>query len=85
MVRKLTDLLGNQKYEILLAALIAHLYIGIFLSDLDFYTHIIWPLNMVILGFANIGVFIKTGKLKNVVQNILWIVAVLLPIGIILC
>jgi len=82
MRNRLTELLGNRKYEILLAALVAHLYIGIFLTDLDFYTRVIWPLNMVILGIASVGVFVETGSLKKSIQNILWIVAFLLPISI---
>lgn len=82
MGSQLTEILGKRKYEILLVALVAHLYIGIFLSDLDFYTRVIWPLNMVILGVASVGVFIKSGSLKNIVQNVLWVVALLLPMSI---
>ena len=79
---KITNTLGKRKYEILLVALVAHLYIGIFLTDLDFYTSVIWPVNMVILGIASVGVFIETGKFKKIVQNVLWIVAFLLPLSI---
>lgn len=82
MQNSLSKLLKKRKYEILLVALIAHLYIGIFLSDLDFYTRVIWPLNMVILGVASVGVFIETGKLKTIIQYILWVIAFLLPISI---
>lgn len=82
MIKNPTKILSRRKYEILLVALIAHLYIGIFLTDLDFYTRVIWPLNMLILGIASVGVFIETGRLKKLVQNILWVVAVLLPISI---
>lgn len=82
MIKKLTEILSRRKYEVLLLALIAHLYIGIFLSDLEFYTRVIWPFNVVILGVASVGVFVKTGKFKNILQNILWVIAFLLPVSI---
>ena len=68
------------KYELLLLALIQHLFIGIFLSDLPFYTKVIWPINMLILGTASVGVFIEKGKWKNLIQKILFILVVALPI-----
>ena len=78
----LSAFLRNHKYEVLLTALIAHLYIGVFLTDLIFYTRVIWPVNMVVLGIASVGVFIETGKFKKIIQNILWIIAFLLPVSI---
>jgi uncharacterized membrane protein len=56
--------LQKNKYEILLFALIQHLYIGIFLTDLPFYTKVIWPINMLILGITSVGVFIDKGYWK---------------------
>lgn len=73
-------LIHKYKYEVLLIALIQHLYIGIFLSDLAFYTKVIWPINMLILGVASIGVFIEKDKWKNVVRNILFVLIVALPL-----
>jgi len=37
---------------------------------------------MIFLGIACVGVFLKTSRFKNVVQNFLWIIAVLLPLSI---
>lgn len=59
----------KRKYELLLFALMQHLFIGIFLSDLPFYTKVIWPINMVILGIASVGVFIEKGHWKKLIQN----------------
>ena len=81
-MKKTLSYIHKRKYELLLIALIQHLFIGIFLSDLLFYTKVIWPINMVILGIASIGVFIEKGKWKNIVQKILFLVVVLLPIGL---
>ena len=72
----------TKKYELLLLALIQHLFIGIFLSDLPFYTKVIWPINMLILGIASIGVFIEKGKWKNLMQKILFLLVLALPIGL---
>lgn len=75
-------IIQNKKYELLLIALVLHLYISIFLEDLTFYTKIIWPINMLILGIASIGVFIEKGHWKNFIQNILFLVVFALPIGL---
>lgn len=72
--------LYKRKYELLLFALIQHLFIGIFLQDLAFYSAVIWPLNMVILGFASVGVFIEKGRWKNIVKTILFLMVLALPI-----
>jgi hypothetical protein len=72
--------LHKRKYELLLIALIQHLYIGIVVSDMPFYTEILWPINMVILGLASVGVFIEKGKLKNTVKNILTIIVISFPV-----
>ncbi len=74
--------LQKNKYEILLFALIQHLYIGIFLTDMPFYTKYIWPLNMLVLGVASIGVFIEKGKVKNIIKNILFFLVIAFPLSI---
>lgn len=70
----------KRKYELLLIALIQHLYIGIIVTDMLFYLEILWPINMVILGIASVGVFIEKGKLKNNVKNILTIIVIAFPV-----
>jgi hypothetical protein len=70
------------KYELLLFALIQHLFTGIFLQDFIFYRDVVWAINMIILGIASVGVFIGKGKWKNLVRNLLFLLVVLLPIGI---
>ena len=75
-------ILHKRKYEFLLIALIQHLFIGIFLRDLYFYTTIVWPINMLILGIASVGVFVGKGKWKNIIRNLLFIIVWALPIGL---
>lgn len=74
--------LHKRKYELLLFALIQHLFIGIFLQDHLFYRNVIWPINMIILGIASVGVFIEKSKWKNIIRNILFVLVVALPIGL---
>ncbi|TDL99542.1 MAG: Ion transport 2 domain protein [Flavobacteriaceae bacterium] len=81
-MKELFNHLKNNKYEWLLFALIQHLFIGIFLRDLPFYTKVIWPINMLVLGVASTGVFVETGFWKKVVKNILFIVVLAIPIGL---
>lgn len=75
-------LLQKFKYELLLLALIQHLFIGIFLSDLDFYTTVIWPINMLLLGLGSIFIFTGKHSWRHWFRNIHFIIILLLPIGI---
>ena len=72
--------LHNYKYEILLFALIQHLFSGLFLTDMAFYTKVVWPVNMLILGVSSSGVFIEKGKWKKIIKTILSIGAVAFPL-----
>ncbi len=78
---KIKSFLHNRKYELLLLALIQHLFIGIFLNDLPFYTKVIWPINMLILGIASAGIFIRQGKGKNIVRNLLALIVLSLTLA----
>lgn len=81
-MKEILAYIHKRKYELLLFALVQHLFIGIFLKDLPFYTRIIWPINMLILGIASVGVFIEKGHWKNLIQKILFLIVLALPIGL---
>lgn len=72
--------LHTYKYEILLFALIQHLFSGVFLTDMAFYTKVVWPVNMLILGISSAGIFIEKDKWKHIVKAILTIGAVAFPL-----
>lgn len=74
--------LARYKYEILLLALAQHLFVGIFLTDLAFYTRVIWPINMLLLGLGSIFVFAGKNSWKNWFRNIHFLIVLVLPIGI---
>lgn len=74
--------LQKRKYEILLLVLMQHLFVGIFLTDLDFYTRVIWPVNMLILGVGSILLFTGQHSWGNWFRNLHFIIILLLPVGI---
>lgn len=74
--------LRKYKYEFLLAALIQHLFIGVFLNDLEFYTLVIWPINMLFLGMASIFAFAGQHNLRHWLRNLHFLLVLLLPIGL---
>ena len=73
-------LFQKHKYELLLAALAQHLFIGIVLTDMPAYTKYIWPVNMVLLGVASIPVFNQKGKQKNWLRNLLFAIVLAGPL-----
>jgi hypothetical protein len=81
-MQNMLNYIRKRKYEFLLFALIQHLFIGVFITDLPFYTKIIWPINMLILGIASVGVFIEKGHWKNLIQKLLFLLVLALPIGL---
>ncbi|MEM9339182.1 MAG: ion channel [Bacteroidota bacterium] len=72
--------LTKRKYEVLLVALVMHLYIGIAITDLVLYDRVIWPINMGLIGVASIGIFLRQGKWKILIKDVLLILAILFPI-----
>ncbi|MGI9525507.1 MAG: ion channel [Weeksellaceae bacterium] len=82
MINNIKKFLHRYKYQFLLIALIVHLYIGIFLANSSVYLEVIWPMNMLFLGLASAGVYIEKSQFKTRIQNLLWIVAFLLPLSI---
>lgn len=76
------EILSKRKYEILLFSLILHLFIGMFFSHLKFYQTFIWPINMLIVGNASVGVFLGKSNWKIFIKNLLFLLALALPIGL---
>lgn len=72
----------KNKYELLLFALVQHLFVGIVLRDMDFYVTVIWPINMIIVGIASIGVFIEKGRFKKIIKNTLFLLVFLMPLSL---
>jgi hypothetical protein len=80
---KIKDFLYINKYEILLGGLVQHLFFGaLFSPDLSVSYQFIWILNIIILGFSTIGIFIQQEKRKNRISNVLLFLVVLITMGI---
>ena len=79
---KLLAFLHVNKYEVLLVSLIQHLFIGVFLDDLEFYTRVIWPINIFVVGLSSIGIFVRKGRWKKIVRDVLFLVVLALPIAL---
>lgn len=72
----------KNKYELLLFALVQHLFVGIMLRDMENYVKVIWPINMIIVGIASIGVFIEKGRFKKIIKNTLFLLVLLMPLSL---
>lgn len=59
-----------------------HLFIGIFLQDLSFYTKYVWVVNMWILGWASVGIFVEKGRWKNRIRRLLFALVLLFPLAV---
>lgn len=77
---KRIEFLHKYKYEILLVALLQHLFAGIFFANTGIYSRVAWLISMVLLGVASFGVFYEKGKTKNRIRNILFLLVFLLPL-----
>jgi len=74
--------LEKRKYELLLLVLVQHLFIGVFLADFDFYTRVIWPVNMLVLGAGSVFVFAGRHRWQHWLRNLHFVAILLLPVGI---
>ena len=79
MNNALTAFLYKRRYELLLAALVVHLFAGIVVRSQYFMTVILWPVNMLFLGLAGYGVFARTRRWKAIVRNVLFLPVLILP------
>lgn len=68
----------RRKYELLLAALVQHLFIGVLIPDLMFYARWVWPVNMVLLGVLSVGVFADRDSTQRTLKHMLHAAVVLL-------
>ncbi len=75
------DILQKYKYEFLLFGLVQHLFISIFLTDMNFYEKVIWPINMIVLGITSLGMFSDKSKNEIYLRNFLLFAVIALPLA----
>lgn len=61
--------------------MIIHLYSGVFFGNLSLYIVYIWPLSILFLGLASVGVFKEKGRWKIFIKNALLALVIILPIS----
>ena len=74
------EFVKRRKYEVLLFALISHLYNGAFLADHSVYLRVVWPINMMILGVACIGIFADKSLLMRRLRTVLFVLVMAIPL-----
>ncbi|HQX45647.1 MAG TPA: ion channel, partial [Saprospiraceae bacterium] len=79
-VKNFQEVLSNNRFEFLLFALLLLLFDKIFVPDVNIYTTYIWPFNMIILGFAAVGIFKERFRYIIWIKNVLFILSVLIPL-----
>lgn len=77
---RFNNFINCNKYEFLLLGLLQHLFIAIFLTDLEFYSQVVWPINMAIVGVTSVGVFSGKSKKEIYFKNFLLAVVIILPV-----
>lgn len=82
LIHSISSFLGRHKYHLLLIGLVQHLFIGIFVTDFDFYVQILWPINMIILAILASGLFLENIHWINKAKFLLFIAVILFPIGL---
>ena len=70
------------QYELLLVALVQHLFIGLVLTDMDLYARVVWPINMILVGAGSVGVFQEKGKWERRLRNVLFVLVLVLPLSL---
>lgn len=68
------------RFEFLLAALVLLLFNKAFFAEELFFTQYIWPLNMIVLGIASVGIFREQNRLIKLCKNILFLSSLLIPL-----
>lgn len=81
-MQKIKILLQDQRYNILLLALVTHLYSGLFFENLSDFPVYLWICNMFFLGIASMGIFVKKGKYHLSIRGLFFIFLMLVTIAI---
>lgn len=72
--------LKKYKYELLLFGLFQHLFMALFIGNLDTYRYYFWPANMILLGFTSFGVYLEHNKKRLLILRILIITMCSTPV-----
>lgn len=72
-------LLHRVRFELLLGALLMVLFNKIFVPSQDIYIRYVWPVNMLLLGIASVGMFREQSLAMRIFKNILFLMSIMVP------
>lgn len=73
--------LHTYRFELLLFALAMVIFNKILIANNTFYTSLVWPFNMVLLGIVSLGIFHERKKWEKLIRNLLFIIVISIPIS----
>lgn len=79
-IRNINQRLYVYRFEILLISLVCLLFDKIFFSDSVFFTKVIWPINMIVVGLASVGIFKEKAKFMKWIKNGLFVLSIIIPL-----
>ncbi len=74
--------LFKRKYEVLLLVLIFHLFGGILILDEQFYMDYIWPLQMILIGIACVGIYSGKRRPSIYLTSVFYVISCLAPLAL---
>ncbi|MDX2134219.1 MAG: potassium channel family protein [Saprospiraceae bacterium] len=80
-MRAVQQFLYHHKYEVLLVALLQHLFIGMFFFHLPTYSNALMTFNMSVVGVASLGVFAGRSRYTKGLRNLLFVLILLITIS----
>lgn len=81
-VNKVIHFVKRWKYEVLLIALLQHLFIGIFLFEFQIFEDILWPLSLIVIGTTGVFMLYEDRKWNIWVKILSLIIAILIPLNL---
>ncbi|MGL5111187.1 MAG: potassium channel family protein [Flavobacterium sp.] len=79
---KLKSLVHFHRYNLLLFALVLHLFSGLFFENLAKFPVLLWMFNMFLLGITSMGIFAKKGKFHLSIRTVFLVFFMLITIAI---
>lgn len=72
--------LHTYRFELLLIALTLLLFDKAFIPNHQFFTKVVWPFNMIILGITSFGIFNERVGIIKIAKNILFLFSIIIPL-----
>lgn len=83
MVKKsnISQRLYLYRFEVLLISLLCLLFDKIFFAGTEVYMSVVWPVNMIVLGLASVGIFKEKVAIVKWIKNSLFLLSIFIPLA----